>query len=264
MQNLTVFKLEQYLNHQFPSSLAEEWDNVGLLIGDRKNHIQKVLCCLTLTQEVVEEAIELNISLIVTHHPLPFKPTKKILADDLVGGLLIKLIENKIAVYSPHTAYDSAENGINQQLAEILDLEDINPLMPMENSLYGAGRYGRLRMPQQLAGISKTLTNITKSTETNFSGNAKRPIEKIAIACGAAGHFLSYAYEKKCDLFITGEANFHTCLEAKALGMGILLLGRYASERFAVERLAEQIRDQFPELLHCAASKTEQNPIYKI
>src|SRR5262245_34011608 len=88
-----------------PLSLAEEWDNTGLLVGDRRRPVQRVLTCLTLTADVAREAISDKVSLVVAHHPVPFRPVSRLTADDPQGQMLLELITARVAVYSPHTAY---------------------------------------------------------------------------------------------------------------------------------------------------------------
>ncbi len=103
-----------------PSHLAESWDNTGLLVGREQDDVAAVLTCLTLTPEVAQEAIARGVQLIVTHHPVLFRPVQRIAGDTAEGAMLLDLIRAGIAVYSPHTSYDSARAGINQQWAEAL------------------------------------------------------------------------------------------------------------------------------------------------
>jgi dinuclear metal center YbgI/SA1388 family protein len=130
-QSPLVADLVSFLQKLAPPALAEEWDNVGLLVGDRSRPVSRILTCLTLTPDVADEAIAERAALIVTHHPVLFRPVKRLTADDSQGKMLLSLIEAGIAVYSPHTGYDSAAAGINQQLAERLDLSEIQPLKPI-------------------------------------------------------------------------------------------------------------------------------------
>jgi dinuclear metal center YbgI/SA1388 family protein len=125
-----IADLVAFLERFAPLDLAEEWDNVGLLAGDRRRETNVVLTCLTLTPDVAREAIERRAGLIVTHHPVLFRPVKRLTADDAQGAMLLDLIAAGIAVYSPHTAYDSAPDGINEQLARRLGLTNIEPLRP--------------------------------------------------------------------------------------------------------------------------------------
>ena len=116
------------LNHLAPTRLAEQWDNVGVLIGDESAHVSRVMTCLTLTSDVAAEAIEQRAELVVSHHPVLFRPVQKITARDPESATLLRLIAAGCAVHSPHTGYDSATRGINQQLAELFELNEIVPL----------------------------------------------------------------------------------------------------------------------------------------
>ena len=101
------------------------------------------MTCLTVTPESAAEAIAEKANFIVTHHPFPFHPLRQLTADVPHGRMLLDLIAARIAVYSPHTAFDSARSGINQRLAEGLDLGDISPLRAdRDDPMVGTGRFG--------------------------------------------------------------------------------------------------------------------------
>ena len=107
----------RFLNEFAPPRLAEDWDNVGLLVGDATRPVSKIMTCLTITPGSAAEAVSEHADLIVTHHPLPFRPLKRLTTETVPGRLLLQLIEASIAIHSPHTAFDSAAAGINQRLA---------------------------------------------------------------------------------------------------------------------------------------------------
>ncbi len=113
-----------------PQNLAEDWDNTGLLLGDRDAVVERVVTCLTLTSDVAREAIERKAELVVTHHPIFFKPVKRLTTDDPQGRMVLKLAASGVAVYSAHTRFDSSRAGINQKLAEGLGLVEIDSLEP--------------------------------------------------------------------------------------------------------------------------------------
>src|SRR6476620_12780141 len=141
----TVKDICDFLERFAPAELAADWDNVGLLVGDRAQKVERVMTCLTITPSVAAEAIRERADLIVTHHPLPFKPLKRLTADQPAGRILLDLIRAGISIHSPHTAFDSAAAGINQQLAEGLGLTEIQPLEPTDvGTGVGSGRFGEL------------------------------------------------------------------------------------------------------------------------
>lgn len=262
MTSIPLANLCQYLESFAPSALGEDWDNIGLLVGNRQRNVSRVMTCLTITPESAAEAVQEQADLIITHHPLPFQPQKRITTDTTVGEILLQLIEAKIAVYSPHTAFDSAAEGINQGLAESLGLIEIVPLEPaVEGTVAGgAGRKGRLPQPQSLATIGAWLKQFLKISQVQHVGPLGQMITQVAVACGSAGKFLEHARRHECELFITGEASFHTLLEAEARGVAMLLPGHYASERFGIERLAIAVEKQFPQLT-VWPSQRERDPL---
>ncbi|MGI9470534.1 MAG: Nif3-like dinuclear metal center hexameric protein, partial [Rubripirellula sp.] len=227
-----------------PLRLAEEWDNVGLLVGDRKQSVQRVMTCLTITPNVVEEAIEDRVELIVAHHPLPFQPLKRLTSDTIPGGMLLRLIRGGVAVYSAHTAFDSAADGINQRWATMLGLNSIETLVKVETGaeklnsdglIEGTGRLGLLSKPESLRALIGRAASAVGAGSPRCVGDLDQKVSKIALACGSGGSFLNAAKRRGCDAIVTGEATFHTCLEAESLGIGMGLLGHYWSERFAME-----------------------------
>lgn len=109
---------------KYPTNLAYDWDNVGLLVGDAEEEIDKVLVCLEANEAIVEEAINNNVNLIVTHHPFIFGKMKKITTSDFKGKLIHKLIKNNIAVYSMHTNFDIAFDGLNDYFMEVMGFEN--------------------------------------------------------------------------------------------------------------------------------------------
>lgn len=263
----TVRDVAELMDSIAPLQLAEEWDNVGLLLGDAESGVERVLTCLTLTPDVAREAIENQAGMIVSHHPVLFRPVQRLTADSTEGRMLLELIAAGIAVYSPHTGYDSAVAGINQQLAEMFQLNHIAPLRPDVEAgsddraaTIGAGRCGTLDEPTQLSELIQTIKQHLKLDSLQYVGDDRAMVGRVGIACGSAAEFLRDAARADCQLFITGEARFHSALEAVSLGVNMVLVGHYASERPAVERLAETIGNALPQL-KVWPSETESDPI---
>jgi dinuclear metal center YbgI/SA1388 family protein len=273
----------QYMESFASTRLAEEWDNVGLLIGDRRRQLKRVMTCLTITPESLNEAIVGQVDLIITHHPFPFRPLKKITADTSVGDMLLQLIRANIAVYSPHTAFDSAVHGINQSIAEGLGLREITPLKPakdfpssefsaasstsqFENSpekIAGSGRSGKLVPAMSGVQFIDLVKQFFQISGCEYSGPIGQSIRKVGVACGAAGELLELALNQGCDAFLIGETNFHTCLEARARNCLLVLPGHFATERFALVRLAQVIASAFPGLT-VWASREESDPVERV
>ena len=255
----TIATIAAFLEQLAPFRLAEDWDNVGLLVGDRDRGVTKLMTCLTVTPASAAEAIGAGAELIVTHHPIPFAATKRLTADTTVGRMLLDLIAARIAVFSAHTAFDSAGEGINQRLAAGLELRGIAPLMPHPEG-QGTGRWGWLSDPLSLGQLAQRLKRFLAIERLQLVGDPGQTVRTVAVACGAAGELLDAARQNGCDAMVLGEARFHTCLEAEALGIGLLLPGHFASERFAVESLADVLARQFSDL-QVWASRSEKDPI---
>jgi dinuclear metal center YbgI/SA1388 family protein len=127
---ITVGKVVEFLDQIAPRSLAESWDNVGLLIGDRQTAATRLMTCLTVTPTTAREAIGRGANMVVTHHPVLFRPVQRLTADEPQGRMLLELIRAGVAVYSPHTAFDGAAGGINDLLAARIGLTGCRPLRP--------------------------------------------------------------------------------------------------------------------------------------
>jgi dinuclear metal center YbgI/SA1388 family protein len=257
---MKIAEVIAFLEQLAPVRTAEDWDNVGLLVGRRDAEVARAMTCLTVTPASAAEAIAAGVQLIVTHHPLPFHGMKQINSDTVTGRLLLDLIAGGVAVYSAHTAFDSAGEGINQRLAAGLELCDIRPLRPQPDGS-GAGRFGRLDAPTTLATLAARLKRFLRIEHLHWVGRPEQPVATVAVACGAADEFLDLARRNYCDALLLGEARFHTCLEAEATGVGLLLPGHFASERFGLEHLAESLSRQFP-ALNVWPSREERDPLH--
>lgn len=261
----TIRDICEYLETRLPLNLAEPWDNVGLLLGDREAQSPRIMTCLTLTRAVCDEAISRRASLVVTHHPLPFRPLKSITTDELTGQLLWRLAGAGVSVFSPHTAFDSAVTGINQQIAESIGLGSILPIVPNETagSGLGAGRHGLLNHQVSAVELAEKLKSVFRTSTVRFAGPSGHQCHHIGTACGSGGSFLQAARMAGCDSLVTGEATFHSCLEAEGLRMGLFLVGHFQSERFALENLAVTLQAEFSGG-EVWASKSETDPLISL
>ncbi|MEM9351450.1 MAG: Nif3-like dinuclear metal center hexameric protein [Planctomycetota bacterium] len=246
-----------------PLELAEDWDNVGLLVGDPERPVQRVMTCLTLTPATAAEAVRESAQLVVSHHPVMFRPVQRLTTADPQGKLLLDLAGAGVAVYSAHTAFDSAETGINAHLALGLDLHGIQPLAVADSphaADVGAGRYGLVGESVRLEELVARVKSFLGIPTLRVVGPDDRTVQSVAIACGSGGSMLAHAASRRCDCMLTGEAAFHTCLEAEALGISLILPGHYASERFAMEALADYLGEQLPDV-RVWASQDERDPL---
>ena len=205
------------MNDLAQENLAEEWDNVGLLIGDPEEEINTVLVALDAVPEVIDEAIKLKADLIITHHPLIFKAIKSITRDKPLGESIYNLIQNNIGLYSAHTNLDIAYGGTNDTLAKLLELENISLLeeiFEVEDGKYGMGRIGTLKKPLKLKDYALFVKERLSLPSVRLVGDINKIINKVAITTGSGISYLKSAIMKKADLFITGDIKFHDAQEA--------------------------------------------------
>jgi dinuclear metal center YbgI/SA1388 family protein len=129
LRAMKVSTLVDFLDRLYPFALAEDWDNVGLIVGDSKADVTGVAFCLDVTHDVLDEAVEAGCNVVVTHHPLIFRSIKRLNASELQGGLVAKAFKHGISLIALHTNLDSAVGGLNDTLCECLGLHDVKPLV---------------------------------------------------------------------------------------------------------------------------------------
>ena len=174
--------LTKKIEEKYPLNLAYDWDNVGLLVGDSNQDINKIMVVLEANEKVIDEAIEKNVDLIITHHPFIFSKLNKLVTTDFKGNLIHKLIRNNISIYSMHTNFDIAFDGLNDYFVEILNLQNTKILdITNKESLYKLAVY-----------VPKTHVDAVR----------------IAIGNAGAGHLGNY---KECSFSIEGEGRFKPC-----------------------------------------------------
>lgn len=254
-----VEEIAALLGEWAPLELAEDWDNVGLLCGDPGATVQRVLTCLTLSPDVAEEAVAERAELVVTHHPLPFRPLQRLTTATPEGKALWTLAGGQVAVFSLHTAYDSAAAGINEQLADLLALDLVEPLVAHPRGL-GAGRAGLVSGLTTLGTLAERLKQAWGLPNVQLVGSPEREVRRVAVACGSGAELIPAAQAQGCDVVVTGEMRFHQAVAAAAEGLAVLLVGHYASERFAMEALAARLAAARPELT-VWASRRERDPL---
>lgn len=223
---------------------AENWDNIGLMVGDENSIIKKILIALDITDDVIEEAINKNCNMIITHHPFIFKGIKSIKSSDVLGKRIIKLIENKINVYSAHTNLDVAKNGTNDTFAHLLGLKNIENLFPPKaEEKYGLGRIGELDKDIKFSDFIEKVKKAIGLDRLVICGNLDANIKKVGICTGSGGEpdFIAQAIKTKCDVYITGDLKYHNSQFAKDLGICLIDATHYASEVIVVPTICDYI-----------------------
>jgi dinuclear metal center YbgI/SA1388 family protein len=252
-----------------PENSAMGSDNVGLLVGERDAEVKKILVALDCTEEVLREAIKYGADIIVTHHPVIYKPLNRVNGDTATGRMIIRLIRAGISVYSAHTNLDKACGGVNDCLTEALGLAQNLQLMPEGDQHHGLVRYGSLARPMTLPELAGHVKTVLKLPTVRYMGNAETIINSVGLCCGG-GSDLKYfkaAKEKGCEAFITGDIKYHDFISAKQLGLCLIDATHFASEALVVPKLAEYLRERANEAgldVEIRESASEAEPFVNI
>ena len=251
----TVKDIFNHLNNLADVKLAEKWDNVGLMLGSNNNEVSRVLVCLDVTTSVVEEAIANNVNLIVSHHPLIFKPLKNIdYTTDFKSRIIRNLIKNDISVISFHTNLDSATLGLNDYLAKILKLNEIQVLF--EHSLdntAGLGRIGKLTNSLKLNDFITYIKNCFSLETVSAVIGDEKEISTIALLGGSGADFIYTLPE--VDVYLTGDVGYHAALDAIEMKKNIIDVGHF-TENLVKDLLLDYISELNVEVIKSTVEKS--------
>lgn len=232
---MKVWEVLEFLNEYCPFSLAEEWDNVGLNVGRKDAEVTKILVALDLTIETVNAAKAASADLIVTHHPLLFDPLRQVTDEQVNGARVLALAENGIAHIACHTNLDAAEGGVNDCLAALLGLSEVEPLGNLaktgilDTSFYALADKLKKELP------SEHCTGVCCNEQ----------VHKVALIGGSGGSMLQDAIDAGCDTFVTGELKYNHYLDAKEQGINVLTFGHYETEYIVLPPLAKALEKAF-------------------
>lgn len=233
--SLKVKDIIRIMENYAPSKLKEDYDNVGLMVGDSNEEVTSILVALDATLEVIEEAIEKKCNLILTHHPILFLKPKTITNDSLLGKKIIKLIKNNISVYSSHTNLDSVEGGINDIAAQILGYDEFTiiektSVPEYNNGKNGIGRLIKLNTPVKLRELCEKVKNTFNTPFVRYTGEDDKEINTIAIINGSGEDFFAISKAKGADCIITGDTTYHYTSDVKEEGIAVIDAGHFATE----------------------------------
>ena len=235
---MKIDKIYEFLNEKFPIDSALDYDNPGFLIGDKTADIKSAVLALDCTDSAIDTAIENGAKLIITHHPVIFKGLKSIKKGDIV----YRLIENGISVISMHTNLDTCKDGVNDALANALELKNIEELLSGYGLTYRKGELiGEINSNDFAAFVGKKLDSAGK-----YGGEGK--VKTVAV-CGGSGADLFYECAAiGCDAFITSEVKHHQFLDAAKMGITLIAAGHFPTEDTVIEPLCELLKTKFPDV----------------
>ncbi|XP_041977823.1 NIF3-like protein 1 [Aricia agestis] len=229
-----------------PKQLSESWDNTGLLVEPyTPRNISKILLTNDLTEEVALEAKKKNCELIISYHPPIFAPLKSVVQSSWKEKIVSLLLENRIALYSPHTSWDSVQGGVNDWLASGFAVKSSSPIIPNEDQKNGAGRLITIEpiMLQEAIEKVKKLTGLAHVRLALGRGKGMTDkIEKVALCAGSGASVLKKVSD--ADLFLTGEMLHHDVLDAAQRGISVILTNHSDSERGFLSIFSETLQKQ--------------------
>lgn len=235
-------EVSRLLGEMIPSALAEDWDNVGLMLGRSHKQIKRVILALDLTKETVQQAIDKRADLVITHHPAIFHKLSQITDENWQQDLLLQLAEHGIAVYSAHTNLDCVSGGVNDALVKALNITDDEIL----DNATGLGRIGFVK-PQSIEDMAAFVKNALKADYV-VVGSSGRRVHKVAVCGGAGSDLIATALQKGADTLITGDVKYHNAQEAVFNGLNIIDAGHQSTELPILDILADRLALRFAEL----------------
>lgn len=243
-----------------PPEFQEEYDNSGLIAGDIEKECTGVLLSLDCTEECIREAIEKKCNLFISHHPLIFRPVRRITPRNGTGKALIAAIKSDIAIYAIHTNLDNILSGVNASIADKLGLVNRKILLPKkEIPSTGSGLIGHLEKSLPEVHLLENLKKAFGTGVIRHSPLTGKPVSLVAI-CGGSGSFLiSSALQAGAGFFISSDIRYHDFFE----GMGEMVIadiGHFESEQYTVDLLYEVILEKFPNFA-VLKSGTVTNPV---
>ena len=251
----TVRDVVAALDARYPRAWAEQWDRVGLVLGEFDTPVRTVLCVVDCVPETVEEAVEAGAGLIVAHHPLLLKGVSSVAPDTYKGRIVHRLIKADVALYVAHTNADVANPGVSDALAARLDLVDLRPLVPAAPGSpaagegRGVGRVGELAAPMPLAELTTFVARRLPATAAGVraAGDPTRLIRTLAVCGGAGDSFLGDAGRAGADAYLCADLRHHPASEHLAAGGPALLdAAHWATERPWLDAVAGWLHAQFP------------------
>ena len=247
---ITVSDVLTYLDTLAPRSMKMDWDNVGLLCGRRNAPVTKILVALDPFDAVCREAADLGAELIVTHHGLIFQPLKAVTDETVIGRRILSMCHNGISAINAHTNLDCAPGGVNDRLAQMLGLENIQVIDPMgvdaEGREWGLLRCGAVTEQPLDAFLETVKTNLRCDGLRYVDGG--KPVHKVAVGGGSCAGEMKAALRAGCDTFVTADVKYNQFWDAQDLGLNLIDAGHFPTENPVVTVLAEKLAAAFPEI----------------
>ena len=244
----TVADILNFVETLAPRAMKMDWDNVGMLCGSRSTPVTRVLVALDPFEHVCAEAADWGAQVIVTHHPLIFRPVPNVTDETSVGRGLMTLIRNGISAVNAHTNLDQSPGGVNDELAKRLALVNVQVLNPCGTTESGES-WGLLRageVPEQPLDAFLNRVKTLLGCEGLRYVNGGRPVRRVCVGGGSCADGMLEAIAAGCDTFVTADIKYNQFWDAQDLGLNLIDAGHFYTENPVVPVLAEKIAAAFP------------------
>ena len=229
----TVADIYKRLDEVYPFDQQEEWDNSGLLCGDPHVAVTSCIVTLDVDRACIEMAAETSAQLILSHHPILFRPVSRLLQ----GSVLYEAVQKGITVISAHTNFDKASSGTNTILSEKLEIATRD----VPGELF---RIGTLAKEQSTEALAETVSRKLNAPVSFCLG--EKMVRSVAICTGAGGSEIAQAALHGVDCYITGEMKYHEYLDARAMELSVIAAGHFETEDIAMTELCARMAKEFP------------------
>jgi dinuclear metal center YbgI/SA1388 family protein len=252
-----VSDIVQIMEAIAPAYLAEEWDNVGLQIGDQHWPVKTLAVALDPSLETIEESHNKNADMLITHHPLFFRPLAAIHFHTPIGAIIQRAVQYRMAIFAAHTNLDKTEDGLNDLFARRIGLQNlnvlqisrtaedtrqtVNPYVDLER-VQGIGRVGDLKRAITLRNLAANIKKELNLQKIKFAGKPDLVITKAAVCTGSGSDLLKSFYASGAQVYISGDLKYHDARDIEAAGLGIIDIGHFASEHIVVVELVKRLR----------------------
>lgn len=273
---MRLYELVQYLEETVPLCLQEDYDNSGLLLGNPEMEIEGGLICLDITESIIQEALELKVNLIISHHPLIFQGFRNLNPKITSHRLILKALEHEIAIYAIHTNLDKIHGGISFQIGEILGLKKLGflsssyswevpePVKPIPGTVNknfsGLGVIGSYEPYKSWMEFCKILKQEMRVQVIRHTAPVIDKISKVGLCGGSGSEFIQKAIHEGCQVFLTADLKYHQFF-LDYPDFILVDIGHYETEQFSPQLIKNIISKKFPTFA-LSLTKLNTNPIY--
>jgi dinuclear metal center YbgI/SA1388 family protein len=238
----SAFDIWQIILEWAPIELAESWDNCGLQVGDPGDKVRGILLALDPSEDLLQDAVQKGANMVITHHPLIFKPILSLDISYSKTRLLAGFLHSGINLYAAHTNLDSAAGGVSDVLMKKLGILNAQPLVSNTKAGTGLGRIGLLQKAITMKEMVQRILDATSAPGIWAAGRPEMLVQKVALCSGSGSDLWPVAVQHDADIFISAEIKHHIAREAQAMGKAVVDAGHFFTEHPVIEEMGNVLK----------------------